>query len=116
MALLAGLWLPVLVSAVLVFVVSSVIHMVLPWHKSDYRKLPDEEGLLRALGGQEPSRGVYMFPRAESMKEMGSEEMLEKFERGPVGFLTVMQSGPPAMGPRLVQWFLYSVLVAFCAG
>src|SRR2546422_1075848 len=38
---LAALWLPILVSSVLVFVVSSAIHMASPWHKSDYAKVPN---------------------------------------------------------------------------
>ena len=33
---LAALWLPILLSAVIVFVASSLIHMVSGWHKSDY--------------------------------------------------------------------------------
>ena len=44
-----ALWLPILLSAVIVFIVSSIIHMALPVHKSDYRKLPDEEKALDAL-------------------------------------------------------------------
>ena len=34
------LWLPILLSAVFVFVVSSLIYMVTRWHKSDYGKGP----------------------------------------------------------------------------
>ena len=30
----------------------------------------------------------------------------------PVGFLTVVPSGPPGMGKNLIQWFLYSVLIS----
>ena len=37
---LAALWLPILLSAVIVFVVSSILHMALPFHKNDYRQLP----------------------------------------------------------------------------
>ena len=49
MTALSALWLPILLSAVLVFVASSLIHMASPWHKSDYPKLPDEEQLIGAL-------------------------------------------------------------------
>jgi hypothetical protein len=31
---LAALWLPIVVSAVIVFVASSIMHMLLPYHKS----------------------------------------------------------------------------------
>ena len=39
-----SLWLPVLVSAVIVFVASSILHMVLPFHRKDYRAVPSEDG------------------------------------------------------------------------
>jgi hypothetical protein len=55
--------------------------------------------------------GLYMFPFPSSMKEMGSPEMLERYRRGPVGFLTVLPSGPPRIGRSLLQWFGFSVLV-----
>ena len=42
MTALSQLWLPILISAVAVFVVSSVIHMALPWHRSDFPKMADE--------------------------------------------------------------------------
>ncbi len=38
MVSLMSLWIPILVSAVIVFVLSSIIHMVLPYHRTDLRK------------------------------------------------------------------------------
>lgn len=109
---IASLWLPVLLSAVIVFVVSSIIHMALPIHKSDYRKLPEEEKVLDALraAGVTPGR-VYVFPFC-TQKEMKSPEVVEKFKRGPVGLLTVRPSGAPALGKFLGQWFFYCVLIS----
>ena len=49
MSVVAALWLPILLSAVLVFVASSIIHMASPWHKSDYPKMPNEDGVMDAL-------------------------------------------------------------------
>ena len=43
MVSISALWLPILLSAVIVFVASSIIHMVLPVHRGDYRKLPEED-------------------------------------------------------------------------
>ena len=37
---LTDLWLPILLSAILVFVASSVMHMLLTYHRSDYRQTP----------------------------------------------------------------------------
>lgn len=112
MEFLAELWLPILLSAVLVFVVSSIVHMLLPLHKGDYRKLPGEERVLEAMRAEGVTPGTYMLPRPDSMKEMCSPEMVERFERGPVGQLIVVPSAPPAMGKSLLQWFLFSVLVS----
>lgn len=107
-----ALWLPILLSAVIVFVASSIIHMALPVHKSDYRKLPDEAKVLDTLraSGVTPGR-EYRFPFC-TMKEMKSAEGIEKFKRGPVGLLVVMPNGAMNMGKFLGQWFLYCVVVS----
>jgi hypothetical protein len=117
---ISALWLPILLSAVIVFVASSIIHMVLPIHKSDYRQLPDEDRVLDALRAAGVTPGpVYHFPHC-THKEMKSPETVERFKRGPVGLLTVMRSGAPAMGKFLGLWFLYclvvSVFVAYLTG
>ena len=84
MTLLYTLWLPILLSSVIVFVVSSVIHMVLPWHKSDYPKVPNEEKVMDALRPLAVPPGDYMIPRPSSTQEMRSPEFAEKMKRGPV--------------------------------
>jgi len=107
-----ALWLPILLSAVIVFVASSIIHMALPIHKSDYRKLPDEGKVLDTLRAARVTPGPeYRFPFS-TQKEMKSPETIEKFKRGPVGLLVIMPSGAPKMGKFLGQWFLYCVLVS----
>ena len=112
---LTALWLPILLSAVVVFVASFIMHMVLAYHKSDYRKLPDEDRVTDALrsAGVGPGR-VYFFPYY-SFKEMKSAHVVEKLKRGPVGLMTVLPSGPPAMGKNLVQWFLYCIVIGIFA-
>lgn len=109
---LHALWLPILLSAVIVFVASSIIHMVIPIHKSDYRQLPAEEKVLDVLrmAGVTPGR-VYHFPFVK-MKDMKAPENVEKFKRGPMGLLTIMPSGAPNMGKFLSQWFIYCVVVS----
>ena len=108
---ITALWLPILLSAVIVFVASSIIHMLLPIHKSDYRQLPEEDRVLDTLraAGVTPGR-TYHFPYC-THKEMKSPAAVERFKRGPVGLLTVIPSGPPVMGKYLGQWFLYCVLI-----
>lgn len=112
---LLGLWLPILLSAVAVFVLSSVVHMATPWHAGDYRRLPDEDAVVEALRPLGIPPGDYMVPRPASMKEMGSPEFAEKMTKGPVMVLTVMPSGPPSMTPSLIGWFAYSLVVGLFA-
>jgi hypothetical protein len=112
---LVALWLPILLSAVIVFIASSIVHMVLPWHRKDFARLPNEEEVLAALRKAGVGRGDYVFPCAESMKTMRSPEMHEKFKAGPVGFMTVRPSGTPAMGKNLSMWFVYCILVGIFA-
>ena len=112
---LTALWLPILLSAVLVFVASSILHMVLPFHRTDYARLPDEENVRAALRAAGVTRGTYMFPFTNH-KEMGTPEARENFRQGPVGILTVLNPGPPAMGKYLGQWFAYCLLVSVFTG
>ncbi len=112
---LLDLWLPILLSAVAVFVVSSVIHMALPIHKSDMKKLPKEDELLAAMRAQGVQPGMYMFPSCASMKDMGTPEMQKKLAQGPVGSMTLRPPGGFAMGPSLAQWFVLSLVIGICA-
>ena len=110
-----ALWLPILLSAVIVFVASSIIHMALPIHKNDYRKLADEANVLDTLRASEVTPGrEYRFPFC-TMKEMKSPEGIEKFKRGPVGMLVIMPKDAMNMGKFLGQWFVYCVIVSIFA-
>jgi hypothetical protein len=106
------LWLPILLSSVIVFVVSSLIHMVLPWHKSDFPKMPNEDKAMEALRPLAIPPGDYMIPRPSSRQDLRSPEYLEKVNKGPVMVLTVMPNGMMSMGRSLALWFLYLVVVS----
>lgn len=113
MVSILSLWLPIVLSAVAVFIASSILHMVLTYHRRDYRQLPDEAAVLDALRrGGELGPGVYTFPYCASGKEMGTPEMQEKYKRGPIGMLSVMPSGPPKLGKFLVRWCVFCFLVS----
>lgn len=114
MTTLMTLWLPILLSAVFVFVTSSVIHMVIQWHKADYKVLNDEAKVLDALRAAKVGPGEYMFPGCNSMKDMGSPEMQAKFAQGPVGSVIVRPGGSFNMGKSLGQWFLLCLFVSAC--
>jgi hypothetical protein len=112
---LSSLWLPIVLSSVFVFIVSSVIHMALPWHKSDYPGVPGEDKVMDALRPLAIPPGDYMVPRPSSMQDMRSPEFLEKLKKGPVMVVTVMPNGPGSMGRNMVLWFLYLVVVGLFA-
>jgi hypothetical protein len=115
MVSILSLWLPILLSAVFVFIVSSLIHMALGYHRNDFIKLPDEEKVMDDLRKYNIPPGEYTMPRAENMKDMGSPEYVEKMKKGPVAFMTVLENGPTQMGGQLALWFLYSVVVGIFA-
>jgi hypothetical protein len=109
---LTALWLPILLSAVIVFVASSIMHMLLPYHRGDYSQLPGEDKILAVLRSAALKRGLYVFPFC-THKDMKSPALLEKQKQGPVGFITIVPSGPPAMPKFLIQWFVYCLLIGF---
>jgi hypothetical protein len=113
---LADLWLPILLSAVAVFIASSVIHMATPMHKRDYKELPGQDGVLEAMRNAGVKPGAYVFPYASCMKDMAEPGHIEKQNAGPVGFATILPNGPIKMGGSLVCWFIYSLLIAIFAG
>src|SRR5215469_8659083 len=115
MVSLANLWLPIVLSAVLVFVASSIIHMALRYHNRDYTKLPNEDAVRAAIRSGNPNPAQYIIPYAGGMEGMRSPEILQKFAEGPVAVLNLRPSGPPAMGPSLVQWFIFSIVISLAA-
>jgi len=120
MVTIPELWLPILLAAVLVFVASSIIHMFLGYHATDFEAVPNEDRVRKALREAAIPPGDYTIPWAGSMKEMGDPAFIEKQEEGPVAMFTVLESGPVRMGPLLLKWFAFilvvSVVVAYLAG
>lgn len=113
---LFSLWLPIILSAVFVFIVSSVIHMVLGYHKNDFLGIPKETEIRDALRGFQTPPGDYMVPHAESFAAAGTDEFKEKMTQGPVFMITVMENKVLTMGSSLVLWFIYSIIVSIFAG
>lgn len=110
-----SLWIPVVVSAVVVFVASSIMHMALKYHMADYKKLPDEEGARAALGKQGLTPGLYIVPYCPSSKEMQSDAMKEKLAKGPNLLVAVRPNGQVSLGSFLGLWFGFALFVSFVA-
>ena len=116
MVTIPSLWLPILLSAVFVFFASWVAHMLLPHHRTDFRKLPSEDDVQDALRRFNLPPGDYMLPCGSGPASMKDPAFLEKMKKGPVVLMTVLKPGPVNMGKNLLQWFVYCVVVsAFAA-
>ena len=112
---LMSLWLPILGSAVAVFIVSSVLHMALRYHHNDFRTLPDDDGVRAALRPFAIPPGDYVVPGMQAGETWNSPARLEKLKEGPSALLTVYPNTVPAMGQPLALWFVYSLVVAVFA-
>lgn len=116
---LGSLWLPILLSAVLVFITSSIVHMVLKYHHRDYTKLPNEDAVRAAIRSGNPPPAQYIIPYCSSPKEMQTPEMTKKYTEGPVAVVNLIRPGVPAMGKNLTQWSVFilivSLLIAYVA-
>ena len=113
---LGSLWLPVVVSAVAVFVASSIVHMVLKYHKADYRPFSNESEVADAIrkGGHGP--GLYVLPHCADMSQMKDPAVIAKYEKGPVGLVALIPTGAPNMGKLLGLWFGFCLLLSFVVG
>ncbi|HKQ19023.1 MAG TPA: hypothetical protein VJW75_04690 [Candidatus Eisenbacteria bacterium] len=108
-----SLWLVVILSAVVVFALSFVIHMVLKYHRADYKPLPNEDAARAALGGGSLVPGIYVTPHCPDMKLMGDPAMQAKYQKGPIAIVTILPNGLPAMPKYLGLWFGFCVLASF---
>src|SRR5262245_66569957 len=108
---IATLLLASLLSAILVFLVSSIVHMATPWHAGDFLKVPDEDGVMAALRPFKLAPGSYVMPRPSSMKDMGTPEFKEKHRLGPSAMLHVLPGGQAGMGRQLGTLSLYSDVI-----
>jgi hypothetical protein len=115
MVSISSLWLSILISSVLVFFMSFIIHMVLPYHRGDFKKLPAEDEVMDALRKFNVPPGDYMIPCAGGPEGMKSPEFRGKMERGPVVLATFMKSGSMSMAGSLGLWFCYCVIVGIIA-
>ena len=113
---ISQLWMPVLATAVFIFIASSLIHMVFKWHNADYKKLANEDDVRAAIRVGSPAPGQYILPYCADMKDMQAEAMQKKYVEGPIGIITLRKACPPSMAMPLSLWFLYTIAIAAFAG
>jgi hypothetical protein len=107
------LWLPVVVSAVAVWLVSAILHMALKFHRSDYKPLADEASVAEALRSARPAPGIYPIPYCLDAAQMKDPAVQKRYVDGPVGMITILPNGVPAMPKYLGLWLLFCFLVSF---
>jgi hypothetical protein len=114
MEFLAHLWLPILISAGVVWVASAVIWMAMPHHKDDFDTLPNETEFINTIKGWGIPPGNYGFPNFRDCKR-DDPEMKKKLEEGPLGILNVW---PPqkGMGMNMMLSFLVYLIVSLLIG
>jgi len=115
MVQLTALWLPILLATVIVFIASSIIHMVLAYHRTDLKKVPREDEVMDALRKFDIPPGDYQFPCAGGPGSMRSPEFQDKWKKGPVGILTVIRNENLSMGKSLILWFIFCLVVSIFA-
>ena len=115
MTALTVLWLPILVSAVFVFIASAIIHMGPFWHRGDYPAVPDQDPVMDALRPFNIPPGDYMLPRPANRADMNTPEYKTKLERGPILIMSVFPRGGISMGKTMPLWFVYCLVVSYFA-
>lgn len=115
MVSLAALWLPIVVSAAVVFIVSALIHTVLSYHNSDFKKLADQDKFMDAVRPLNIAPGDYMVPNCDNPKERSDPSFKEKLKNGPVVLMTVYPNQEFTMGSSLIQWFIYCLVIGIFA-
>ena len=113
---LTTLWLPIVLSAVFVFIASNILHMLIPaWHRGDYGKLPDEAAVLNALTSAKS--GQYIAPHVDWGK-MSKDEREAMMQR-PMAFMLVRNPARFSFPSALLSWFVFtlilSILIAYIA-
>jgi hypothetical protein len=110
MVTIVSLWLAILVASVLVWIASALIWTVLPHHKSDYNELPDEDAARQALSPQDLKPGMYYTPYIKSQSDMKNQEIIKKYNEGPVAYFTILPKGVPSMGKSMILGFLFYIV------
>ncbi|MCH7799177.1 MAG: hypothetical protein IID28_12145 [Planctomycetes bacterium] len=110
MGFLADLWMPIVFSSGIVFVLSALAWMVSPHHKADWKGIPNEDGFLDALRAANTPSGQYMFPYCDDPKSMKDPEKKKKWEAGPHGAM-FLRAAAPNMGKNLLFTFIFYLVV-----
>ena len=104
----------ILVGAFVYYVWCMISWMVLPWHNTTMKKLPEEQLIMDTLKTVITEPGFYSFPSGHG--DDGKYDMKiwsEKFKKGPTGVVVFAPGGHEAMPPRVyIVGILSSLLLS----
>lgn len=116
MEFLSQLWLPIVVSAVAVWIAGAVIWMAMPHHKKDMLELPNRTEAIEKIRSLGLPPGNYMFPAGGCSKEtMKDPEVQRCWKEGPLGYISLWKT-PPKMGGNMIGTFCVHVVVSVLVG
>jgi hypothetical protein len=111
-----SLLLPIVVAAVAVFILSMIVHLAMPWHKSDYANVPNHDAAVAAIQSLNLAPDDYAVPNPQLPGGGKNPDFIAEFERGPTFHMTVIPSGGMPMGKYLGSWFGFMLLISAIAG
>lgn len=118
MDFLTELWAPIVLSAVIAWIVSAIIWTVAPHRKAEWSGVTDEERFLGTIRSMSLGAGYYMFPFCGDAAQMKDEAFKKRWNEGPIGVLHVW-SHRRSMGACMIGSFVFnlvaSVFIAYIA-
>lgn len=99
----------ILIGAVVYFGWGMISWMVLPWHNTTLKKLPEEQLIMDTLKTVIAEPGFYVFPNCKGPdgQMMDKNVSAEKFKKGPNGAVIFSPGGREPMPP---QAFIIEIL------
>ncbi len=111
-----AIWIPIVLSAVAVFVASFIVWTLLPHHKADWSGIPGQDQIQKLMRDHNVGPGQYAIPYAPDPKDLQDPDVKKGFDQGPVGFFYVQNPGVPAMGGRILAMFIFQLVVSLTVG
>lgn len=112
MEFLTQLWLPIVASGVIVFILSALAWTVMPHHKKDFTGLPNAEAVQALMRQNPPAEGQYAIPWVSGARGFEDPKVKEMMMQGPRAYITVVPNGMPSMVPMMAQSLVFYLIVS----
>lgn len=108
MEFLVGLWLPIVISTIVLFFASFIARTILPHHRAGWHKLDHEPAFMNQLQEMNIPPGSYVFPYAETRQQSSQETFLKTYAKGPRGTINIHTI--PNLGLNLFCTFIFFLI------